>query len=136
MGSGVPFRLLSKAICVAVCLSLSNSVLLLGQLAAWSSMTKERLDERGVRTALLSSIQGQDLCEVCLVVRDESRKQSERGTLKESAGIAKLLVMSDDCESLVDLRPAVDCFCILSMETGFLVGRSEEAAKPPPRIEV
>ncbi|MBD5781290.1 hypothetical protein IEN85_17450 [Pelagicoccus sp. NFK12] len=117
-------------------MSLSNSVLLLGQFAAWSSMTKERLDDRGVGAALLSSIEGQDLCEVCLVVREENRKQSESGTLKESAGIAKLLVMADDCELALNIRPSDSFCCIQQMGTNLLAGRSDEVSKPPPRVEV
>ncbi|MDQ8181516.1 hypothetical protein [Pelagicoccus sp. SDUM812005] len=127
---------MSKAICVAVCLSLSNSLLLFGQLMAWSSMAKERLDERGVGTALISSIEGVDLCEVCLVVREENRKQSESGTLKESAGIAKLLVMSDDADAVYALPPKFEFSCIRGEDTGKFASRSEEVAKPPPRIEV
>ncbi|MDQ8186624.1 hypothetical protein [Pelagicoccus sp. SDUM812002] len=130
------FRQLSKVICLAVCLSLSNSVLLLGQLGAWSNMTKERVDDRGIAQALISSLEGEDLCKVCLVVREENRKQSESGTLKESPGMAKLLVMSDDCEWLEALRPVGGYAGILERGTDVFVGRSEEVAKPPPRIEV
>lgn len=130
------FRLLSKAICLTVCLSLSNGVLLLGQFAAWSSMTSERLDERGVSSALLSSLEGEDLCVVCLVVRDESRKQSESGTLKESAGIAKLLVALDETDLISSVRPNDSHLSILNMDTKIFVGRSMEVAKPPPRVGV
>ncbi len=103
---------------------------------AWSSMARERLDDRGMSAALLSSIGDEELCDVCLFVREESRKQSESGTLKESVGIAKLLLMADDCELSAAERVVVSYACILRMETKPLVGRSEEVAKPPPRIGV
>ncbi len=99
-------------------------------------MASERLDDRGMGSALLSSIGGENLCEVCLFVREENRKQSESGTLKESVGIAKLLVMADNCELSAAERSVVSYACILRMDTKPLAGRSEEVAKPPPRIGV
>lgn len=86
--------------------------------------------------ALLSSLEGEDLCQVCLVVRKENRKQSESGTLKESAGIVKLLVALEETDLVLGKQPAGDHLCVLSMDTGAFVGRSREVAKPPPRVEV
>lgn len=126
---------LIRIISLAVCLSLSNSVLLLGQLVAWSNMAGDRMQEEGVASAVLSTLQGEDLCVVCLFVREESRKQGESGTVKESAGIAKLLCLPDGEElfSISTRVPSYEARTIL--DTSIPRGRRGDVAVPPPRFE-
>lgn len=127
---------LIRSISLAVCLSLSNSVLLLGQLVAWSNMAGDRADEEGVASAVLSTLQGEDLCVVCLYVREESRKQSENGVMKESAGIAKLLCLPDDGALLPLSPPMVAYDERFILDTNIPSGRFCEVPVPPPRFEV
>lgn len=117
-------------------LSLTNSVLLIGQLVAWSQMTQERTEDLGFGGALLSSIEGEDLCQVCLVIRDENRKQAESGTAKESYAIAKTLMLGNESSSIMPPEPLLCYGECVSSRTAVLSGRSEEVATPPPRFEV
>jgi len=129
-------RFLLALLLSSLSLSLSNSVLLIGQLVAWSNMTQERTDAMGLGSAVLSSLEGEDLCELCFVIRDENRKQSEPGTAKESSAIAKTLVLAYE---MGDLFPAEPLARFLELSWGrseIPLGRSEEVAMAPPRFEV
>ncbi|MBK1877759.1 hypothetical protein [Pelagicoccus mobilis] len=117
-------------------LSLSNSVLLIGQLVAWSNMTQERSESMGLSSAVLSSLEGEDLCELCFVIRDENRKQSEPGTIKESSAIAKTIVLAYELNDLFPVEPASRFVGHISSCPSVPHGRSDEVATAPPRFEV
>lgn len=113
---------------------MSNSLLLVGQAVAWAQMTQERTEEMGLAAALRSSVVGQDLCELCLIVREESKERSSGTTYQEKVATAKAV----GSEVEPGLRVAVDAsgYAIFALRDDVAPeGLAREVCGPPPRFE-
>lgn len=90
----------------------------------------------GLSSALLSTLEGQDLCKVCFVIRDENRKQTEPGVVKESSAIAKTLLLASETGEVFPIRPVGTFVGIISIRMQVPLGASGEVPTAPPRFEV
>lgn len=90
----------------------------------------------GLSAAVISSLEGQDLCELCIVIRDENRKQSEPGAVKESSAIAKTIVLANEKSETFPEAPASRFVGVDLIQLSVPMGRCGEVATAPPRFEV
>lgn len=129
-------RLATFAICAAVVLSLTNGSLIVSQLFGWASMIRERAPEVGWAQAAFASLDGSELCNVCLSVRAEAEKRRASEPEGEAAQSAPLFGAAGEqsiCHAPRAPRPER---CPVSLERGGSPdGRPREVAKTPPRFE-
>lgn len=90
----------------------------------------------GLGSAVISSIEGQDLCEVCVVIRDESRKQGEAGNAKDASSIAKTLLLPFEAEESFPRAPRGSFAGLVESGAAVPQGRIDDVVTAPPRFEV
>lgn len=127
-------RSLQSFLCLVLVASLTNGLLLVVQMYAWTTMVLERSSELGIEQAIVSAIEGRELCEVCVVVRDETKKQSDASAYQLVDIFVKALNSSDvQSDILPALRVGKIRYGQVHRTTAY--GYVVNVLGPPPRLE-
>lgn len=114
--------------------SLTNGLLLVVQMYAWVTMVLERSPVLGIEQAIVSTIEGQELCVVCIVVRDETRKQSD-ATASRRVDIFVKALSSNDAQSDILSQPQEGKIRYRQANNVTAYGHVVDVLGPPPRLK-
>lgn len=128
-------RSLQSFLCLVLVASLTNGLLLVVQMYAWATMVLERSSELGIEQAIVSTIEGRELCDVCVIVRDETKKQSDASAYQLVDIFVKAL-NSSDAQSDIVPTPRVGKIRYGQVHRTTAYGHVADVLGPPPRLEV